>query len=146
MPSTIFVSDEKDMSSKLTKFIILLGEFRLDDALRMVPEFSNQSYSGHLDRLLQHLDLAANLQKEVSRYRAITMHLKEEVTRLNDKLIQQNVKLLPSSMSQQQKHIIEVNSFIEANQLKKGLELAKIYKMSHIATIIQELEEYHWLK
>lgn len=78
----------------------------------MLPEFSNQSYYNHLDQLMQNLDLAATLQNEVLRYRGIVMRLKDEVSRLNDRLAQESLKQRPSSMREQHQRLIEVATYL----------------------------------
>lgn len=74
------------------------------------------------------------------------MRLKAEVTRLNDVLVQERLKQRPASMTDEQLHKIEVVAYLEGDELGRGYGLAQVYKMDRMAKLIQEVQEYRWLK
>jgi hypothetical protein len=104
--STVFPYGEKDNSPKLIRFLKLLSRFERDDALRILPDFSHESYYGDLDRLLQQVMLITDLQNDVGRERQINMRIKAEMTQLNNRLAQESLKHRPTNMTDHQYRFI----------------------------------------
>lgn len=104
--STIFPYGEKDTSPKLIRFLKLLSRLERDEALRILPDFSHESYYGDLDKLLQQVMLITTLQNDIARERQINMQIKAEITYLNNKLAQESLRHRPTNMNDHQHHVI----------------------------------------
>lgn len=104
--SNIFPYTEKDHSPKLIRFIKLLSRFDRDNALRLLPDFTHESYYGDLDRLLQHVMLITDLQNDTARERQINMRIKAETIHLNNRLAEESSRYRPTNMTDHQYHLI----------------------------------------